>query len=537
MGWASGISAGTNMANNWIKTYRDANIRRGLEKLGPEADVVSGDILKVGDDQMVIERGAMGIGPDGAPVTPEQAYKQHYQTQLRGVNDPRTGAEYAEPSVSQGGIGYAARAGSYDQGVYEKTEDAQRGADRYNYGLMRKQADVYRRYGEDDMARTLSRDARMGEREDARFGMEKERLEDQLATSKVSRESMQQQLDLRKTEVEAAKRMQNFETARQQLPNPNDFDAVAALATKYLSPDQQLSFGTTALGLNKLDVERTVMHIDKVIRGTNGSLASLAEAFKNDPQLDPGSYFDFAPGPKGGVVVQFKDAQGKPTGPATAYGSEMEAFETLVQQAKNPGNVLKWTAEIDKLRSETTKNYAHAGLYRRTDPNRSGGGGGGGLGTLPIQNFNTKDFVAQLDIMGVPAKIDPATGQPVYTEQHRALLAATQHAMAVKGLPMHSAIQEALRYVPPPGGAGGAGGGATGGNEPSLNPKGFRATGDAPNVTRPAPSRRVITEEDYGNWARENQTGLNRLRSGSYMYRNRKTGELISESEFDARLK
>jgi hypothetical protein len=166
-----------------------------------------------------------------------------------------------------------------------------------------------------------------------------------------------------------------------------------------------------------------------------------------------------------------------------------------------------------------------------------GGGGGGGLGTLPIQNFNTKDFVAQLDIMGVPTKIDPATGQPVYTEQHRALLAATQHAMAVKGLPMHSAIQEALRYVPPPGGAGGAGGGATGGNEPSLNPKGFRATGDAPNVTRPAPSRRVITEEDYGNWARENQTGLNRLRSGSYMYRNRKTGELISESEFDARLK
>lgn len=393
----------------WNAQARNAK-RRDLDKLGPEADVVSGDILKVGDDQMVIERGAMGIGPDGAPVTPEQAYRQHYQTQLQGVNDPRTGAAYAEPSVSQGGIGYTARAGSYDQGVYEKTEDAQRGADRHNYGLMRKQADVYRRYGEDDMARTLSRDARMGEREDARFGMEQAR---ERRTATQHDQSMKlgaiqlSEAELKQKDAQLMRtvygQIQAFSETNGKPPSFAEAQDIARKAGA--TPDQIFTMGTTVLGINDNAAKAFKQQVAQTVQGKG--YAELIALHKTDPMFDDKRHFVERRGPKGELILDmFDETTGKVVG-SQAFANEAEATAYLSKAATEPENLLTWMmalegtklglaetrSKIAKNEADAAKEMAHAGLYGRTNPNRvgsSGSSGDGGMNTALITRMQAQ---------------------------------------------------------------------------------------------------------------------------------------------------
>lgn len=376
-----GLQGGFTTGLEFGKQLRRRRMEDELGALGGEADPVEGQQLKVGSDVGLVANGAMGTDADGNAIDPVRAYKEAYA---------RAGMD--APEVGFGGTGYAARSGSYDQGVYGSTDEAQRASDRYNYGLMRKQADVYRRYGEDDMARALSRDARAGERDDARFGLEQKRFD-------MAQAQHEQSMKLGAIQLNEAERKQAdtemVRTVYKQIQayseanggrEPTFAEAQDIARKAGATPDQILSMGATLNGIKENEAKAFAQHVQQAVRGKG--YAELIALHKTDPMFDDKRHFVERRGPKGELILDLVDeTTGKVVG-SQAFANEAEATDYLHTAAVEPKNLLNWMMTLqstklglEKTEAEINESIAKSRYYDRMPKDSgSGGGAGGGAG-------------------------------------------------------------------------------------------------------------------------------------------------------------
>jgi hypothetical protein len=349
------MQAGTNMAKQWIDTYNQAQTQRGLRKLGPQASVVSGNTFEVDGATGLVADGEMGVDRNGRQVTVQQAY-QNANDEIESYNS------YSPPSKHvqelkigpKTGLGFATRAGSYDAGVHTDAKLAQQGVDRYNTGLKRAQADVYRQFGNDTMGMSLDNNAAEGERyartearqaardleEQRRWDTEDKRAGDLHLTQKGL---SQQQGDMNKHTLDKQNQALLDQTAAGELVGnlkPGMTPDQIRDSAKNLSPAAQRLVFEHLVTTNKAETDILRHNVVKAITQHGQTLAGVLKLHKEDPNFDPDGYFEATYDDKGGVTLQpYRDA--KPNGKPLSFKSEMEAHEHLIRVAQEPWTLLE----------------------------------------------------------------------------------------------------------------------------------------------------------------------------------------------------
>lgn len=404
----------------WTGQAQNAK-RRELAALGPEADVVQGQKLRVGDDVGLVSAG--GVDERGNPISPLEAYHRAY------ANAAEVDQNVQIPDIAELGPGYAVRAGSYDAKVADKRDELLPARDRYNSGLSRRQADVYRRYGDDDMARTLERDAIADERYAAEFAMKQ-------AAEKRAIKTHDQQTQLTGMQIEGL-------ASQQKKQADLDFNLAAAMGLGTVEEQTAAilqayrAFDPTAAA--ELERKYDTNTLNKMTIRAKELEQGYAEARQQGVDAVIAYYDKINDGFKlsrRGDTVYKLDNNDKVLG-VFAKGDERQLLMTMDAYAK-PGGFL----EMAKYEETIRHNQAMEAIGRL----RARGSGSGSDTSPAIQNFSPKDFVENAKLMGLPVQMDPKTGEPIYTEKHRQLMAGTQVIMAREGLPMWAAMQKAAAY-------------------------------------------------------------------------------------------
>jgi hypothetical protein len=361
MGWASGMQAGTNMAKQWIDTYNQANIRRGLRKLGPQASVVSGNTFEVDGAKGLVTDGAMGVDADGNPVDVVQAYanaNKSIEDFNAGVGEDRRVA-LTGPAM-QTGPGFAARAGSYDTGVHTDANIAQQGVDRYNTGLKRAQADVYRQFGNDTMGTSLDNSAAEGERyarteaRQTERDAEEQRRYDTKAGQDAATHAMglgeaNQRIDINKIVLaqheQAQKDTNDVNAVAAQIKPGMPVAEIEALA-KDLTPKARQMLVEGLVQQHEGRLKMLNAEIVEAIKPTGGNLDALLNLYKTDERFNPGEHFVKKVQPDGKVLLQ-RVVNGAPVGKAKEFNNEQVAAQFLIQSAVSPATALEWLLNND----------------------------------------------------------------------------------------------------------------------------------------------------------------------------------------------
>jgi hypothetical protein len=321
--------------------------------------VVSGNTFEVDGATGLVADGEMGVDRNGRQVNVRQAYdnaQADIDAYNKGLSQDRqvTGVG----PVKMGGPGFAARAGSYDAGVHTDAPNAQQlaqqGADRYNTGLKRAQADVYRQFGNDTMGMSLDNNAAEGERyartearqaardleEQRRWDTEDKRAGDLHLTQKGL---SQQQGDMNKHTLDKQNQALLDQTAAGELVGnlkPGMTPDQIRDSAKNLSPAAQRLVFEHLVTTNKAETDILRHNVVKAITQHGQTLAGVLKLHKEDPNFDPDGYFEATYDDKGGVTLQpYRDA--KPNGKPLSFKSEMEAHEHLIRVAQEPWTLLE----------------------------------------------------------------------------------------------------------------------------------------------------------------------------------------------------
>jgi hypothetical protein len=380
MGWASGMQAGTNMAKQWIDTYNQANTQRGLRKLGPQASVVSGNTFEVGGATGLVADGEMGVDANGNRVDVQKAYANADQSIQEFNKEAAPDRQVATTGLAKiGGKGYATRAGSYDTGVHTDAKLAQQGVDRYNTGLKRAQADVYRQFGNDAMgmsldnnaaegeryarteARQLDRDKQADKQADATHTLAQTRLDADLEVSKQQRELNQIKIAEENAKAQEAEVMRktnqalaDYETQNKRRPTLEEAGRIASGLGA--SPDQLYKMGAMFLGIKEQDAKAFKLGVEEAVRGK--TYAELIALHKTDKRFDDGRHFTEQRLKGGGIALDLMDeASGKIVSSST-FANEAEATQFLYQAASDPKNILTWQMALDAQKLAMKKDEA-----------------------------------------------------------------------------------------------------------------------------------------------------------------------------------
>lgn len=360
MGFANGFNVGYRTGADAKDRWKKGKMADELSAMDTEAEAVKGTGLRVTDAQGNVTE---GVGGD-LDATQMAEVTKAYEAQ--GYKVENTGDKYAARSGQGKDWG----------GAYATEQEAESASRKTNYGLTRKRADVYTKYGEDEMARGLRRDAQAMRLQDAH--------EDRAAASHAqSMELGGLQINRERAAEADRQKLEMFHAdaaqleAQGALKSPEQWRELAA--QHGLSVSQQWDVIGKKIGIDTQmaqDMQRRQLDAAQTA-WRKGGLGGLIEEYNNNPMFGDGDTFQLRDG-KNGVEVVNK------AGRVVAQGAtEDEVGAFMLSRLKDPIASLQLTMSIGKHNMEMRKgeatirsadasaarDQAAAGLARRTDPN------------------------------------------------------------------------------------------------------------------------------------------------------------------------
>lgn len=339
---------------------------RGLTE-GLQTGMLLGRTLREAQQREELAK-AYGLTPQeqqAALATPDQLQRAQAETQALQQQDiaefgltPQEAQRYA-PTMPQEG----ARVGLPTYRLGEQTFERAPTQAQIDAARTRAAADVYGRYGDVARREELMRGLRAEER--AMSAEERAAAAEQRAQQGFAIQQQESAFRLRALgrSEDAETRYNAFSQFAAQNPDMTPEQLRSAARTQFnFTPEQELKFITTRLGLQEGELKEFDTRVKNKLKGKN--LTQLGTLYNTDPDFDDNTDLSIVPGRGGSVTLNFIDKKSGRVVASNSFGSEALAVEYLGKQATDPLNTGSWLLGVKAKETDIRSKEAYS---RRLD--------------------------------------------------------------------------------------------------------------------------------------------------------------------------